>query len=59
MMAAGTCWMDEEVFKLIELWGDDAIQAKLEGCKRNKDVYEKIAQGMREAGCAQTAEQCM
>ena len=51
-------WTDEEVFKLIELWGDDTIQAKLEGCKRNKDVYEKIARGMREAGYARTAVQC-
>ena len=31
-MMAGI-WMDEEVFQLIELWGDDAIQVQLEGCK--------------------------
>ena len=41
-------WMDEEVFNLSELWGDDAIQAQLEGCKQNKDVYEKIARAMKE-----------
>ena len=51
-------WSDEEVFKLIELWGDDAIQAKLEGCKRNKEVYKKIARGMREAGYDRSADQC-
>ena len=49
--------MDEEVFKLIDVWGDDAIQTQLEGCKRNKDVYEKIARAM-EAGYERSADQC-
>ena len=48
-MASGN-WSDEETFKLIELWGDDRILAQLEGCKRNKEVYKKIAGGMVEAG---------
>ena len=56
-MASGN-WSDEETFKLIELWGDDRIQAQLEGCKRNKEVYKKIARGMVEAGHEKTAEQC-
>ena len=49
--------MDEEVFKLIELGGDEAIQAQLEGCKRNKDVYDKIARAMKEAGSERSADQ--
>ena len=56
-MASGN-WSDEETFKLIELWGDDRIQIQLEGCKRNKEVYKKIAGGMVEAGHEKTAEQC-
>ena len=36
-------WGDEETLKLIDIWGEDAIQAMLEGNKRNKDVFKKIA----------------
>ena len=31
-------WSDPETFKLIEIWGEDAIQAQLEGCRKNKEV---------------------
>ena len=51
-------WKDEEVYKLIEIWGDDIIQAQLEGCKRNKEVYEKVARQMGNAGFKRSAEQC-
>ena len=51
-------WTDEETFKLVEIWGDDRIQAQLEGCKRNKEVYERIAREMAVAGYEKTAEQC-
>lgn len=37
---------DEETTRLIELWGEEDIQAKVEGCKRNKAVYEKIVREM-------------
>ena len=39
-------WRDNETFKLIEIWGDKIIQEQLEGCKRNKDEYEKISKLM-------------
>lgn len=51
-------WSDEEVFKLIDLWGEDSIQVQLETCKRNKWVYEKIAAQMKEAGYDRSADQC-
>ena len=35
-------WTDEETLKLVEILGDDAIQAMLEGSRRNKEVYNKI-----------------
>ena len=51
-------WNDMETFKLVEIWGEEEIQALLEGCTRNKAVYEKIARGMVEAGYQRTGVQC-
>ena len=48
-MAAGY-WSKEETFKLITIWSDDTIQAQLEGCRRNSDVYRKTAKELTEAG---------
>ena len=44
-----TSWSDAETFKLIEIWGEEEIQALLEGCARNKAVYDKIARDIGEA----------
>ena len=55
---ASSSWKDEEVYKLIKLWGEDTIQAQLEGCKHNREVYEKIAKAMKEAGYNKNTEQC-
>ena len=51
-------WSDDETFKLIELWGDDAIQAMLEGSRRNRDTYIRISRDMKEFGYEKTGEQC-
>ena len=51
-------WMDEETFKLTELWSEDSIQGMLEGSRRNRDVYAKIAKNMNETGYEKTVEQC-
>ena len=51
-------WTDNEMFKLIEIWGDKTIQEQLEGCKRNKDVYEKISKFMCKARYDRTGTQC-
>ena len=51
-------WSREEVFKLISLWSDDVIQEQLEGCRRNSQVYKKIATGLHSAGFSRTFEQC-
>lgn len=56
-MAACT-WSEEETFKLIEVWSEGAIQAMLEGTKRNKEVYLKIAKKLEEAGYIKSGEQC-
>ena len=36
-------WTDEETLKLIEIWSEDKIQEELDGCKKNKHIYDKIA----------------
>ena len=51
-------WTDEETLKLIEIWGGDAIQAMLEGCRRNKDVFVKISKELEAAGFSKKADQC-
>lgn len=49
-------WGDEETLKLIDIWGEDAIQVMLEGSKRNKDVFKKIVGKMTDAGYDKTAD---
>ena len=34
------------------------IQAQLEGCRRNKEIYEKIAHDLSDAGYQRTADRC-
>ena len=55
---AAVAWTDTETFKLIELWGDQSIQEQLEGCKKNRQVFEKISEQMCEAGYERTLSQC-
>ena len=51
-------WNKEETLRLIEICGDNRIQAQLEGAHRNQNVYMKIAREMSEAGFQRTLEQC-
>ena len=51
-------WDKQETHKLIEIWGEDNIQSQLEGCHRNKEVHQHIAQKMRKAEYERTFEQC-
>ena len=34
-------WMDEETIKLIKIWSEDALQAMMEGSRRNKELFVK------------------
>ena len=52
-------WADQEVFKLVELWGEDSVQEQLEGCKRNSQVYDRIAREMQIAGFDRTGQQSL
>ena len=56
-MASGY-WSKEETLKLISIWSDDTVQSQLEGCRRNSDVYRKIAKELTEAGYTRALEQC-
>ena len=51
-------WSKEETFKLISIWSEDNIQAQLEGCKRNREVYTKISRELSIAGYNRTFGQC-
>ena len=57
-MATTANWTREETFKLISLWSEDVIQEQLEGCRRNRSVYSRLADNLREAGFSRTLEQC-
>ena len=50
-------WGDEDTLKLIELWGKDNIQAQLERCKRNAQVFAKIVCEVKDAGYERTRDQ--
>lgn len=46
------------MLKLSELWGEDKVQAQLEGCKRNAQLFERISCKMRDKGYDQVGVQC-
>ena len=39
----------EVTLKLIKIWSEDKIQEELDGCKKNKQIYDKIAARMTKA----------
>ena len=51
-------WTDLEVKSLLAIWNDSKIQEELDGAVRNKAVYEKIAQKMKEQGHQPDWKQC-
>ena len=53
-----TNWGKEETSKLIALWGQEEVQSQLEGCRSNRQVYEKIAIDMNASNFARNFIQC-
>ena len=53
-----TTWTDDETLKLIDFWGDEAVHAFLEGCARNKHVYERFLWELEDSGYKRTWVQC-
>ena len=60
-MPAGISWRrqwQQETRQLIEIWGEADIQSQLEGCHRNREVFQRIARKLSEAGFERAYEQC-
>jgi len=54
-----TNWTDNQVLRLIQIWGDYNVQEQLEGSKRNKHVYDSVAKKLKtQYGIEKTGEQC-
>ena len=51
-------WQEEETIKLLDLWSEESVQALLEGCTRNKIIYDKLAEDMAGYGYTRTGRQC-
>ena len=51
-------WQDGETIKLLDLWSEENVQVLLEGCTRNKTVYDKLAEDMAGYGYSRTGGQC-
>ena len=50
MSARGATWSDEETEALISVWGEETVQAPLEGSHHNHKMYTSIARGLAEKG---------
>ena len=55
-MAAG--WMDAQTRALLSAWGEANVQQQLDGVKRNKDIYQKLAFVLAEHGYVKSWKQC-
>ena len=55
-MAAG--WTVNATRALIAIWGEQNIQENLDGVSRNKKIFEKIAEAMKEKGYDFDYQQC-
>ncbi|XP_042315655.1 uncharacterized protein LOC121926610 [Sceloporus undulatus] len=54
----GSNWSEAEVWALLGLWADAAVQAELESCLRNQHVFNRIAEVLRGKGVHRTGDQC-
>ena len=50
-------WTDTQILKLIEIWGEEDIQEQLETAKRNKHVYDGMAEQLQAYGINKSGEQ--
>ena len=48
-------WPEHETLCLISIWGEDSIQAQIEGCTRKKEVYDRVATENPTEGLLRTA----
>jgi hypothetical protein len=58
MATRSASWSDNEVKSLITEWSEEKIQEELEGSTRNKDIFVKIAAGLKKQGYARDWKHC-
>lgn len=51
-------WSHRETLDFLALWGEEGIQAQLNRCHRNADVYQWISERMAEKGYFRDEDQC-
>ncbi|XP_062840204.1 aldehyde dehydrogenase family 16 member A1 isoform X2 [Anolis carolinensis] len=51
-------WSHRETLDFLALWGEEGIQAQLNRCHRNADVYQWISERMAEKGYSRDEDQC-
>ncbi len=58
MSSRGSAWSDAEIVALISTWGEADIQEQLDGATRNKSIFIKISEKMKESGYDRDWLQC-
>ncbi|XP_066483410.1 aldehyde dehydrogenase family 16 member A1 [Tiliqua scincoides] len=51
-------WSHRETLDFLALWGEEGIQAQLNRCHRNADVYQWISERMAAKGYSRDEDQC-
>ena len=54
---SGAGLTDDTTRALLSIWGEHNIQERLDGVKRNKHIYDKIASELSDMGHEFTAKQ--
>ena len=55
---ASAGWSHDATRALISTWGESNVQEKLDGVKRNKDIYQDISRQLQTLGYSWNWEQC-
>lgn len=58
LISFNMAWSEQETLCFIRLWSDDGIQAQIEGCTRNREVFDRLAAEMRDEDYVRTGVQC-
>lgn len=58
MSSRGSPWSDAEIVALISIWGEADIQEQLDGATRNKSIFIRISEKMKESGYDRDWLQC-
>lgn len=56
-VGARNAWSDNEVYALLEIWGDRTIMDKMDGTSLNSLIFKEIGSQMAEGGYTRTVAQ--